>query len=207
MIDPQHEKILRDYLERIVPIPDLEWQRLHSSLSSLKLKRADYFVRAEDTAKDIGFVLSGLLKKFYRTTDGKEFIKDFSPDRRLVTAYSSLLQKKPARLNIQAIEPTKLLVIPFEKFRSLYEYHPCWQELGRKIAENLFIEREQREYELLLFPAKERYDIFLQQYPDLHTRVPQYEIASYLGISPISLSRLVGKKQTAQKVKRSKSSK
>ena len=204
MIDPQHEKILRDYLERIVPIPDLEWRRLQASLSSLKLKRADYFVSAENTAKDIGFVLSGLLKKFYRTTDGKEFIKDFSPERRLVTAYSSLLQNKPARLNIQAIEPTKLLVIPFKKFKLLYEYHPCWQELGRKIAENLFIEREQREYELLLFPAKERYDIFLQQYPDLLTRVPQYEIASYLGISPISLSRLVGKKQTVQKVKGAK---
>lgn len=196
MIEHAHEKILYDYLNRIVPIPAEEWPRLRESIGITTLRASDYFVKASDKADHIGFVLAGLLKKFYRTEDGKEFIKDFSVEKCLVTAYSSLLQNTPSRLNIQAIEPTVLLVIPYAKFISLYRLHPCWQELGRKIAENLFIEREQREWELLLFPAKDRYRIFEERYPNLLARVPQYEIASYLGISPISLSRLIGKKQS-----------
>jgi CRP-like cAMP-binding protein len=195
MIEIEHQKLLRSYLGRIVAIPDQEWKRLSSSIGHRRLVKDDYFVKAGENANHIGFVLNGLLKKFYRTEDGREFIKDFSVEGRLVTAYSSLLQNTPVRLNIQAIEATNLLVIPYDKFTSLYQWHPCWQRLGRKIAENLFIEREQREWELLIFPAKERYEMFVQRYPDLLARVPQYEIASYLGISPISLSRLRGEKQ------------
>lgn len=196
MINQEHEKKLYTFLGRIVDLPDTEWERLRSSLTLCKLNRDDYFVQAGDKSKNIGFVISGLLKKFYRTEDGKEYIKDFSVEGRLVTAYSALLQNQPARLNIQAVESTELLMIPYEKFTALYAYHSCWQELGRKIAENLFIEREQREWELLLFPAKERYELFVKRHPKLLSRVPQYEIASYLGISHISLSRLIGKKRT-----------
>lgn len=203
MIQKASEKILQEYLNRIAPIPENEWQRVSSAIKTTEFKSGEYFVKAGDEASHIGFVMSGLLKKFYRTDDGKEFIKDFSLERQLVTAYSSLLLSTESRLNIQAIENTQLLVIPYATFTALYPFHPCWQELGRKIAETLFIEREQREWELLIFPAKERYQIFEERYSSLLTRVPQYEIASYLGISPISLSRLIGKKHSTAKKERS----
>lgn len=195
MIDLADEKLLQQFLERTARIPASEWGKLREIIRYRHLERGDYFVVASDVAKDIGFVLSGLLRKFYQTEEGREYIKDFSPELRLVTAYSSLLQNKPSRLNIQAIESTKLLVIPYIQFIKLYEEHSCWQELGRKIAETLFIEREEREWELLLFTAQKRYELFLKKFPGLLKRVPQYDIASYLGISPVSLSRLVGKKK------------
>lgn len=199
MIDVANEKILQKNLTSIAPIPAEEWLRLSSCLRKVTLASGEYFVKAGDKAHHIGFVVRGLLKKFYRTDEGQEFIKDFSVEASLVTSYSSLLQSTPSRLNIQATENTELLVIPYADFIAMYQFHVCWQELGRKIAENLFIEREQREWELLIFPAKARYEMFKERYPNLLGRVPQYEIASYLGISPISLSRLIGKRQSPQK--------
>lgn len=195
MISHDDEHTLKSVLLRQASIPDSEWEYLRRGLSYRDLSAGEYLLRAGDVPLEIGFVLSGLLEKFYETADGHSFIKDFSLKLRLVTAYSSLLLAKPAHLNIRAIEDSRLLMISFSHFQALYKRHSCWQELGRKIAEALFIEREQRESELLMLKAEERLDLFMNKFPDLIQRIPQYSIASYLGISPVSLSRLIGKKR------------
>ena len=84
-----------------------------------------------------------------------------------------------------------MLAVPFKEIQKLYQRHPCWNELGRKIAENFFIVKEQREYEFLLLDAKARYLNFIHDYADLTERIPQYHIAAYLGITPVSLSRVI----------------
>lgn len=199
MIKSHDESALRTFLATFASIPDKEWATLRPHLTYCDLQAEEYFVRVGDRGHAIGFVLKGVLRKFYQTEDGKEYIKDFSPEQRLVTPYSALLQDQPSRLAIQALEDTRLLIIPYKQFTALYGRHECWQELGRRIAEGLFIEREQREWELLLFSAKERYELFVKRYPNLLKRVSQYNIASYLGVSAVSLSRLIGKKKPAKK--------
>ena len=195
MISLEHQNTLKQVLGRMVNFPDSEWARLNQQLSYHELGAGAYFVRAGEPSSAVGFVVSGLLRKLYQMQDGREFIKDFSFESCLVTAYSALLTDSPSHLSIQAIEPTILIIIPYREVVGWYSLHPVWQELGRKIAEGLFIEREQREWQLLTSSARERYEIFIAQYPELVPRVPQYDIASYLGISPVSLSRLVGKKR------------
>ncbi len=195
MIIPEDEKKIQNALSSVVEIPKTEWVRLRNILTYRELQPGQYFVRAGDVPLEIGFVLTGLLRKFYETQDGNLYIKDFSVENRLVTSYSALILGQASRLNIQAMEPTRLLAIPFSNLKELYTLHKCWEAMGRRIAENLFIEREQREWELLVFKAEERYALFKRQFPDLISRIPQYDIASYLGISPVSLSRIIGQKK------------
>lgn len=195
MISTHDEQILKSVLARQVQIPDAEWQVFRKVLSYRDLEPGDYLLRAGDVPAEIGMVLTGLLEKFFETDDGHTYIKDFSQELNLVTAYSSLLLGRASHLNIRAIEPSRLLMIPFSQFKSFYARHSCWQELGRKIAEDLFIEREQREAELLVLKADERLAIFESKFPAMMERIPQYSIASYLGISPVSLSRLMTKRR------------
>lgn len=77
-----------------------------------------------------------------------------------------------------------------DTFESLYKRHRCWETLGRKLAEGLYIKKEMKERLLLMNTAEERYLQFLKEFPGLEKRVPQYHIASYLGITPVSLSRI-----------------
>lgn len=88
------------------------------------------------------------------------------------------------------MEDSTLITVDYETYQELLGSHTCWQIVARKLAEMVFILKEKREAELLLNSAPERYQQFLTDYPDLETRVPQYHIASYLGITPESLSRI-----------------
>jgi CRP-like cAMP-binding protein len=127
---------------------------------------------------------------YYRDARGTEWTKAFCLAGTVVAAYSALLRGEPSRLSIQALEPSTLLVADFDSYQTLTAEHPCWQIVNRKLAEGLFIKKEQRESELLLDDASTRYQNFLDEYPGLEARVKQYHIASYLGITPVSLSRI-----------------
>jgi CRP-like cAMP-binding protein len=135
-------------------------------------------------------IVKGLTRSYFIDPKGNEFNKIFLAELDIASAYVELLNNIPSRLNIQALEETHVLVLKFKDVQKLYERHPCWNEVGRKIAENFFMVKEQREYEFLLLEARERYQNFLKTYSHLTERIPQYHIAAYLGITPVSLSRL-----------------
>jgi CRP-like cAMP-binding protein len=127
---------------------------------------------------------------YYLDATGTEWTKSFCVAGNVVAAYSALLRGEPSRLYIQALEPSTLLIADFAAYQTLTLEHPCWQIVNCKLAESLFIKKEQRESELLLDDAPTRYQKFLDEYPGLEARVKQYHIASYLGITPVSLSRI-----------------
>ena len=114
----------------------------------------------------------------------------FCAENVFVAAYSALLMKQPSRLFIQALEDTKLLVADYSVYRSLSESQAGLQRLNCRIAEFLFIKKERRESALLLDDAKTRYLSFLEEYPGLEARLKQHHIASYLGVTPVTLSRI-----------------
>jgi len=154
------------------------------------LKRGDFFVRAGDAPRTIGFIVSGILRLYYVDDEGNEYTKSFCAENDFVAAYSALLLAQPSRLFIEALEDSRLLIADYSVYRLLCEEHPCWQVVNCKIAEGLFIKKEKRESTLLLDDAKTRYLNFLKEYPGLETRLKQHHIASYLGITPVTLSRI-----------------
>jgi CRP-like cAMP-binding protein len=177
-------------LRSLIDLPDDEAIEAANLFQPSCLKRGEFFVRAGEIPKAIGIVISGILRLYYVDAEGNEYSKSFCAENSFVAAYSALLLQQPSRLFIQALEDTKLLVADYAAFRSLSETHPCWQTLNCKIAELLFIKKEKRESALLLDDATTRYLSFQAEYPGLETRIKQHHIASYLGITPVSLSRI-----------------
>jgi len=153
------------------------------------LKKDEYFSKAGRISDRIGFVQSGLLRSYF-TIKGKETTTFFQTKGYLATALLSFLQMKPALENIQALEDSELIVITRKNLHKLYNENWKWQQVGRIVIEQYYIKMEQRSIILQSQSAQERYEYFLKEYPELIQSVPLYYIASFLGMSPETLSRI-----------------
>ena len=187
---PKDLKQFRHIVERRVSIPESEWAYLVPHLLERTFEKNDYLVRAGDVANNFYFIIRGLVRFFYSTEDGKEFNKHFAMENGFAGSFQSLVLCEPCRFFIQALERTETIVLPNQLLNELYERHACWERLGRKNAENLALVKESREKELLLDSLETRYRRFLKEFPGLADRVPQYHIASYLGVTDVALSRI-----------------
>ena len=183
------EKTLAN-LDTLKDIPRDEIIKLHRLLKPINLKKDEYFLRAGEIPKRIGFNVSGLLRLFYIDHAGKDITKHFCIEQSLAISYSAFIKREPSKFSIQAIEDTKLLTFTYEDYIQLLNSNICWQIAARKLAELIFILKENREAELLLMDAHGRYHSFINDFPNLLNRIPQYYIASYLRITPESLSRI-----------------
>ena len=181
---------IRQVLAHVSAPPDEELKVFLGLLRSRSLEAGEYFVRAGEQSTELAFINSGLLRFFYQTEDGKESNKSFITENQFAAAYSAFLTDKPARFNIQALEPSHLLVAELQSIVDLFARHQCWEKLGRIMAEQVYIKKETREAEFLLDDAETRYHNFQKNYPGLEDRLAQYHIASYLGITPVMLSRI-----------------
>lgn len=181
---------LSSVLQTLVEMPADELAKLHCVFQEITLNTGEFLVRAGEIPSRIAFIVSGLLRLYYVNSAGSEFTKSFCPENHFVTAYSALVLKQSAQFFIEALEDSLLLVADYSQFTQLYAENFCWQIINHKLVEALFIKKEKREAELLLDDATTRYQKFLIEYPNLEHRVKQYHIASYLGISPVSLSRI-----------------
>ena len=108
----------------------------------------------------------------------------------MVAPLAALITKKQNKINLQALEPSVCLVVSYDQLILLFDDHPGLERFSRKIIEFEWIKKEEREIQLVLNNAEERYEQFLIDHPTLESRIPQYHIASYLGITPVALSRI-----------------
>ena len=181
---------LKKIISEVTAIPPLEWPVFASKLKIRTFEKDEYFFRQGEEVSEIGFVLKGLLYNYISKNEGEDSVKVFLSERMFVAPYSSLIQKLPANFSCKTLEPTILILIKYSDLEAIYERHICWQRMGRLIAEKNFIAKEKRELEFLQDDAKTRYKKFVETHLDVINRIPQYLIASYLGISPESLSRI-----------------
>ncbi|WP_089127042.1 Crp/Fnr family transcriptional regulator [Tolypothrix sp. NIES-4075] len=173
-----------------VDLADQEWNLLASNFQVKTAQKQEYILLPGAKGHELYFVCSGLLRFYYITDDGMESNKAFIPENTFAGSLAAYNLDLPILYGVQALEPTMLLAANFSDFVALFEQHPIFDRLGRKLAEWLLIRKELRARSLLQQQATERYLDFVKQYPDLAKRVPQYHIASYLGITEVSLSRL-----------------
>ena len=181
---------LVDSMNFSADIPREELRKLLRRKKIMYIKKNDYFLQAGEVPKRLGYNISGLLRLFYIDNSGIEINKHFCQEKTLAVSYGAFLRREESIIYIQALEDTKLLVIDYKTYDDLLNGHICWQKVARKLAEMLFVLEQKRESELLLNDAQERYIQFLHDYPNLINRLNQYHIASYLGITPESLSRI-----------------
>jgi CRP-like cAMP-binding protein len=181
---------VRPLLERLAPIPEREWRHVVRKLRLERLAKGEALTRAGEVADRFGFVASGLVRKLHVTEKGRSVVRGFGGPGDIVGAYASLLTGTPSHLSVEALAPSELFVLDWAELGALYERHVCWQILGRRMAEHFLLEREQRAHELLTLSARERYEAFCRTHRPLLPALRNYDIASYLGITPVSLSRL-----------------
>ena len=183
-------KDLQEYLNQISPISKATFEALEKCFRPIQLKKNEFFVREGEFAQQIGFLKNGIVRAFFLNQEGKEYSKQFFVGPSIIGAYSSLLTKQPNKIAQQALTDCEVLAADFSEIEKLYgEFHDL-ERLGRKIAEFYFLEKEQKEIEMALLDADKRYLIMRERFPTIENIIPQYYIASYLGISPTQLSRI-----------------
>ncbi len=180
---------LKNLFKSLAPFSEEDLETASPFFKIEAFQKNEYFSKAGRISDRIGFVGSGLFHSFY-TIKGKETTTYFQPPGTLATALASFLQMKPALENIQALETSELIVIDRKDLLNLYDENWKWQQVGRVITEQYYIIMEKRLIALQSQSAQERYENFLLEYPELLKSVPLYYIASFLGISPETLSRI-----------------
>ncbi|RIW14965.1 Crp/Fnr family transcriptional regulator [Algoriphagus lacus] len=186
--------MLKESLNHVVPFEPVTLECLLGLFSEIKLKKGTVFAKKGEYSKNIAFVKSGVLRAYYSNDKGEEYNKTFFTENNFVGAYSALITKEKNLIDIDCLTDCTLLVAEYEKITMLYGQYPQVERLARILAEQFFVRKEKREIELVTLEAKERYIIFQQEHPTLEQLIPQYHIASYLGVSPTQLSRIRAKK-------------
>lgn len=139
---------------------------------------------------EIFFINRGILRVVILDKNGKEHTIHFALENQFIADYSSFIQRRPSLYTLQAIEETEVIVMPRSAIEWGYANLAQGDRLGRLIAEFYFIYQDNRISNQYARSPKERYDSIAEVFPDIHNRAPQHMIASYLGITPVHLSRL-----------------
>lgn len=188
-------------LNEVAEIPSRQWSELCEMLEERTLKKGEKFLQEGEMASSVGFVVSGYCRQYYVNKEGSEFNHGFNFENELMAGYPSLLERKPCRYTIEAMEDCELLVMPYEDFDEFYGRHPCWERLGRKVAERNYLLKMRRESAFLIMDATERYLDVLETQPEVINRVPQYHLASFLGVTASALNRIIKKIKESQGAK------
>ena len=186
----KEQKFLIGFLQSITDIPNAEVEKVLGVFHVSELQKNRFLVSAGEVPATLAFVVSGILRLYYISDSGFEFTKSFCVKGDMAAAYTALLNNEPSKLFIQTLEDSQLLTANYEEYRAVTAESSCWQKVNQNIAERLFMKKEKRESSLLLDDAQTRYIKFGNEYPGLESRIKQHLIASYLGITPVTLSRI-----------------
>ncbi|GIG64084.1 Crp/Fnr family transcriptional regulator [Phytomonospora endophytica] len=178
------------YLRTWGDLPESELAKVGEVFRPLDVPERTQLVRAGERPGRVFFSLTGLSRIFHVDEGGTERIKAFRAEHELICAYSALLRDEPSDVHIETVEPSRLLVATRERFALLNAGHPGWREIIMRLTERRLVEEDHRHTELLRFDASRRYRNFLAAEPELAARLTQRLIASYIGVTPVQLSRI-----------------
>ncbi|WP_334072548.1 MULTISPECIES: Crp/Fnr family transcriptional regulator [Paenibacillus] len=170
---------------------EADWNTFVERTVVKKVGQGTRIIEAGQRVRHAYFCSEGLFRLFYPLPDGREYNVAFSLEQDFATSYGSMVKGEASAFSIEAMEDSVVIEISYDLLKELMDTSPMWERFVRTSVERLYIRKEERERELLCYSALERYKAFLLKYPGLEKRIPQYHIASYIGISPVSLSRLL----------------
>jgi CRP-like cAMP-binding protein len=153
------------------------------------IKKGDYFLKSGKSCKQMSYIQSGLLRVFVDTED-KEVTQWISTNDSFITDVSSFIFEKPARFNIQALTDTQLLTISRVDYKNIGQHIPFWHEFEKRFIAHYFTMMEDRIFSHLSMTAEERYQLFFEHNKELFNQVPLQYIASMLGMTPETFSRI-----------------
>jgi len=188
-------KAFYEFTDRIISFTASEKAALENAFTIRQVPRKYQLSKEGEIADELFFILKGLIRLYYRK-DGEEITGFIFKENLFASSYDSFLRQVPGIQTLETLEPCDLLVISRNDLEELYEQIPKMQILARKVAEQRFIHAQMMLSSFILDTPEERYVKFLEQQGELLLRVPHHVIASLLGITPVSLSRI--RKRTLQ---------
>ena len=170
----------------------LELLKIHGK--ETKHRKGEHVFKQGELSEFLYFVHSGLLKAYYMSADGKEYVKSFITAGNSICSLTSAFAGKDCSFSLVCLEDSSLTRIPFSV---LVEYGDKFHQVSRQVNDMLLefsMKKEKREYQFLCLSAEQRYRVLMEEQPEILKQVTQIDIAGYLGITPVALSRI--KKRT-----------
>lgn len=188
---------LRAYCERSTHLTEEEYAFMQNLVLHKNFRKGEFLLREGEVAKYGAFVATGCLRSFTVDNKGKEHIVQFAPEDWWIGNNESIRTGAPSAYFIDAIEDSDVLLLDRASFQKIMENIPAFASLFQAGIQKHASAKDERIIASLSASAEERYIDFLQKYPSIAQRVPQHMLASYLGVSPETLSRI--RKQLSRK--------
>lgn len=185
-----HYQQLINYFERTASLDETEKQAVRDLFVPNTYKRKEFALREGEICRQFTFVAKGCLRMYKVDDKGNTHILHFGSEDRIVLDAVSFREQSPSYLYIDALEPTEVLQISPENLRKLYLENPKFNFIVREMLEVYLSAVQKRLMQYMSSTGEERYLEFLKLYPQLANRLPQTQIAAYLGVTPEYLSKI-----------------
>lgn len=184
----QRYQSLIDYLTSFIQLPDTYWKELQEQLTIITVKKGDIYIDKHAVSHKIGFLTKGLMRIYDIDESGHEWNKAFLSTPSFLLGNPNMEEKS---INfLEPLTPCEVIEFPLDFLKESLNKYPELKEVHTKVLLQLFEKKSKRESDFLTLTAKERYLKCLKEYEDIITEIPQFHIASYLGITPTQLSRI-----------------
>tara|TARA_R110000737_G_scaffold345455_1_gene373959 strand:- start:34176 stop:34763 length:588 start_codon:yes stop_codon:yes gene_type:complete len=183
-----HESISKHIIDHVNPI-EVDLKLFNSVLNQVTVAKGQFLLKPGTSVKHEYFVVSGCLKAYYIDEKGNNHLIQFAIENWWIGDFDAFYNKVPSKLHIEAIEDSRLLAINSDSLQKIYTDAPVFERYFRILTTKAFIAQRKRILSTLEKQTQERYVEFCSSYPNIENRVPNYDIANYLGVTPENLSR------------------
>ena len=180
---------MRQTMFQQVGMTDAAWELVAPYVKVIHKGKKQLLQRAGEAVEYHYYVADGLVRWYYTTIEGKELNKGFYGSSNIVGSLTAVILNEPARFSVETLEPCTLVELPLSQVNKLYETSEYWQKLFNYSCQRMMVRNERREAELLTLSSKQRFLQFQRNFADYIDYIPQYHVASYLGITPVALSK------------------
>jgi len=185
---------LLNYFDRLIPLNNEEKELVTQKFHPRLYRKKQYVLQEGDVCMQMNFIVRGCLRMYKIDDKGGTHILQFAAENNWLTDLGSFYSEKPSELTIDALEDTMVLKIAHDDLITIYTQAPKFHRIFRVLIENSYVNLQKRLLQTISSTAEERYQYFIDTYPHLVNRLPQTQIASFLGITPEFLSRLRNKR-------------
>ncbi len=181
---------LRAFITTLLPMSAADFDLLRPLATGRAVARGGYLLRPGEVCGHVFFARAGLLRLYYVDAEGKEVNARFAVAPGFLTDFQSFLTQRPSRYAWQALQASEVLAFAYAEVQRLYRESAVWERFGRLMAEHVYQQANERMELLQFLTPAQRYAHVQATQPALLGQVPQFHLASYLGIQPESLSRI-----------------
>jgi CRP/FNR family transcriptional regulator, anaerobic regulatory protein len=180
---------LKFIVDSIWKMSDAFWAEFEGLVQVRTVPKKTLILKEGEVCKDLVFIISGMARAYYHD-DGDQVTSWFMKENDMIISVKSFFKQQPSAENMETLEDSKLVLLSYESLNYLYGKYPEYNIIGRILTEHYYVLSEERSFSLRLHSAEERYQTLLAIHPEILKRAPLKYVASYLGMTPETLSRL-----------------